>query len=60
MADRLQRERLAAEQLTTLLVNMEVPPIDEAAHQRLQRLIYLYGPEHATERCCPVRPQAAT
>jgi hypothetical protein len=48
MADKLQRERWAAEQLTKLLVDMEVPPIDDAARQRLERLIYLHGPEHAT------------
>ena len=47
-ADRLERERLAVEQLKRLLPKMELPPIDEAARQRLQRLIYWHGPEHVT------------
>lgn len=44
----LQRERRAADQLTGLLASMEAPPIDEAACQRLQRLIYFHGPQHVT------------
>ena len=47
-AHKLERERWAAEQLAELLARMEAPPIDEAARQRLQRLIYLHGPEHVT------------
>jgi hypothetical protein len=47
MAHRRERERWAAEQLKQLLTDMEVPPIDEAARQRLERLIYFHGPEHA-------------
>jgi hypothetical protein len=47
-AHELERERWAAEQLAELLARMEAPPIDEAARQRLQRLIYWHGPEHVT------------
>ncbi|MBR1211109.1 hypothetical protein [Bradyrhizobium sp. JYMT SZCCT0180] len=43
-----ERERWAVKQLAGLLAEMEVPPIDEAVRQRLQRLIYLHGPEHVT------------
>jgi hypothetical protein len=38
--------RVAAEQLTRLLVDMEVPPIDEPTRLRLQRLVYLLRPQH--------------
>jgi hypothetical protein len=39
MADKLQRELWAADQLISLLASVEAPPIDETARQRLERLI---------------------
>jgi hypothetical protein len=46
--ERLERERAAAEKLIQLLIDLEAPPIDEAARHRLERLINWYGPEHVT------------
>lgn len=46
--NRSEGARWAAEQLTKLLSEMEVPPIDDAARLRLQRLMYFHGPEHVT------------
>jgi hypothetical protein len=47
-AERLARERAAAEKLIQLLIDLEAPPIDEPARLKLQRLIYWFGLEHVT------------
>jgi hypothetical protein len=44
--DRLKRERWAEEQLKGLLVDLEAPPVDEPTRLQLQRLVYVFGPQH--------------